>query len=120
MSEDDTQYLLLDMLLAARAAVSRTQHATWQEFQRDAALQDAVMRPIQVIGEAAAKIRADFREEHPEIPWHDVIGMRHRLVHDYRRIDREIVWDTARNALPSLIAVLEPLVPTPDQDEASS
>ena len=99
MSEDDTPYLLLDMLLAARAAVGRTQHVTWQEFERDPSLQDAVMRPIQVIGEAAAK---------------------HRLVHDYRRIDREIVWDTARNALPSLIVALERLVPTPDQEEAGS
>jgi uncharacterized protein with HEPN domain len=99
MSEDDTPYLLLDMLLAARAAVDRTQHVTWQEFERDPSLQDAVMRPIQVIGEAAAK---------------------HRLVHDYRRIDREIVWDTARNALPSLIVALERLVPTPDQEEAGS
>jgi uncharacterized protein with HEPN domain len=120
MSEDDTPYLLLDMLLAARAAVDRTQHVTWQEFERDPALQDAVMRPIQIIGEAADKIRADFQEEHPEIPWHDVIGMRHRLVHDYRRIDREIVWDTARNALPSLIVVIEALVPPPDQEEGDS
>jgi len=114
MSEDDTSFLLLDMLIAARAAVERTEGVTWEQILRAAALQDAVMRPIQIIGEAAFQMSAEFRESHREIPWHDMIGMRHRLVHGYRQIAREIVWDTVRNSLPALIVMLEPLVPPPE------
>jgi len=108
---------LLDILLAARKALEFTDGVTSDRFMQDDLLQNAVMRLISIIGEAAGKVSTEFRQAHPEIPWHDIIGMRHRLVHDYFRVDVARVWDTIQNDLRPLIAAVEPLVPpdTPDR-----
>ena len=107
---------LLDILIAARRTLEFTAGKTQEEFARDDLIQNAVMRLVTIIGEAANRVSPDFRAAHPEIPWRDIIGMRHRLVHDYFKVDVARVWDTIRNDLRPLIAALEPLVPpdTPD------
>ena len=108
--------LLLDLLIAARKIVRYTDASTLEEFAGSDVLQDAVMRQIQIIGEAASRISPETREKHPHIPWHEMIGMRHRLVHQYREIDVQRVWDAARISVPELIAAIEPLVP-PNEGE---
>ncbi len=102
---------LLDMLLAARKAQQFNQGVTWEQFQSDDLLQNATMRQIQIIGEAARKVSPEFNQAHPEIPWHEIIGMRHRLVHDYFHIDPVRVWEVVEKDLPVLISLIEPLVP---------
>jgi uncharacterized protein with HEPN domain len=57
-------------------------------------------------------VSAEFRDAHPEIPWREMIGLRHRLIHEYFRIDLRRVWDTVQRDLPKLITLIEPLVPT--------
>ena len=84
MWRDDA--FLLDMLLAARRVLKYAQGLDFQRFENDEILQDAIVRRIQIIGEAARKISQEFKEEHPEISWFEVIGMRHRLIHEYFRI----------------------------------
>jgi uncharacterized protein with HEPN domain len=105
---------LLDMLLAARKAQRFTQGTSWEHFHSDDLLQNATMRQIQIVGEAARKISPEFKQAHPEIPWHEIIGMRHRLVHDYFQIDPVRVWEVVEKDLPVLISLIEPLVP-PDE-----
>jgi uncharacterized protein with HEPN domain len=68
------------------------------------------------VGEAAAKVSAGFRAEHPEIAWREMTGMRHRLIHGYAEVRFDLVWTVARERLPPLIAKLELLVP-PDAGE---
>lgn len=80
-------------------------------FNADELRQHAVMRLIQIIGEAARKVSDEYQEEHPEIPWRLVIGMRNRLVHEYFRIIPEKVWEVVEKDIPGLISHLEPLVP---------
>lgn len=109
MSRDDA--LLLDMLLSARKAIRFTQDVDSAKFNNDELIQNAVMHVIQVIGEAATKVSDAFKAAHPEIPWKAISGMRHRLVHDYTRIDVPTVWRVVQNHLPPLIAQLEPLIP---------
>lgn len=53
----------------------------------------------------------EFSSTHPEIPWADIIGMRHKAVHDYLGVDEDIVWQVVTEDLPRLVAALEPLVP---------
>ncbi len=116
MYQDD-EALVLDMLIAARQATKYVAGVTVEEYYGDEVLQDALMHQVQIIGEAASRVSAPFRDGHPEIPWADIVGMRHRLVHDYRRINRDVVWKVANDDLPALIAVLEPLVPPePEED----
>lgn len=81
------------------------------EFENDELIQNAVMHVIQVVGEVATKVSDAFKTAHPEIPWKAIAGMRHRLVHDYTRIDVPTVWRVVQTHLPPLIAQLEPLVP---------
>lgn len=113
MRRDDA--LLLDALIAARRIVRYTRGVSQDEFSRDEILQDAVLRQIQIIGEAASRISPETREANRDIPWHEMIGMRHRLVHDYNKIDLSRVWDAALNSVPNLVSLLEPLVP-PDEE----
>jgi uncharacterized protein with HEPN domain len=102
---------LLDMLVAARKALKFTAGTTWAQFQEDEIAQNAVMHQIQIIGEAARNVSPECRESHPQIPWKRIVGMRHRLVHEYFRIIPERVWDVVARDLRPLIACLEPLVP---------
>jgi uncharacterized protein with HEPN domain len=64
-----------------------------------------------VIGEAARQVSRDFTVTHPEVPWENIIGMRHKVVHDYLGVDEDIVWQVVTGDLPKLVESLEPLVP---------
>jgi uncharacterized protein with HEPN domain len=105
---------LLDMLLAARKALEFTHGMSREQFLANEMAQQAVMRLIQVIGEAARQISSGFKEAHPDIPWPGIVGMRHRLVHEYFRINAAEVWLVVDRDLPDLIPRLELLVP-PDE-----
>ena len=70
---------LLDMLLAARKAQAFTRGVSWEQFQNDEILQNAVMRVVQIIGGAAGRVSPEYKQAHPDIPWRGIIGMRHRL-----------------------------------------
>jgi uncharacterized protein with HEPN domain len=89
---------------------------TREDFERSPLHQDAVMRALEVVGEAARKVSDETRKMHPEVPWVDMVGMRHRLAHDYLRVDLQRVWDTVREDAPKLIALIEPLVPPPTSE----
>jgi uncharacterized protein with HEPN domain len=66
----------------------------------------ACVHLVQVIGEAASRVSAETRARNPEVPWRQIIGMRHRVVHGYLEVDLEIVWQVISDDLPELIAVL--------------
>ncbi|MBI4647320.1 MAG: DUF86 domain-containing protein [Bacteroidia bacterium] len=65
-------------------------------------LQDAVIRQLEIIGEATKKISDNLKEKHPDIPWKDIAGMRDKLIHDYIDIDLSVVWKTASEDVPFL------------------
>ena len=112
MRPDDI--LLVDMLLAARDAVEFLKGKSPEEFARDRMCQLAVIKSIETVGEAASRISEPFRETHPQLPWQDIVGMRHRLVHGYFDIDLDRVWRTVQEDLPPVIALIETLVPQPE------
>jgi uncharacterized protein with HEPN domain len=70
----------------------------------------ALVKEIEIVGEAASQISQEAREQLPGIPWADIVGMRHRLVHAYFDINLEILWQTVQGDLPSLVAELEQVV----------
>lgn len=110
MPRSDAAYLL-DMLLAARDALSFTTGMSFDDFVRDRRTQLSVLKSVEIVGEAAAQVGEDTKRAHPDIPWREIVGMRNRLVHAYFAIDLRLVWDTVRDDLPALISLLEPLVP---------
>ena len=109
MRRDDAW--LLDMLLAARDAVRFATPLTFPEFEADRLRQLAILKSVEIIGEAASRISEETKAEHPNVPWTQIIGMRNRLVHAYFAIELDIVWKAVQDDLPPLIAQLEALVP---------
>ena len=111
---------LLDMLLAARKVRQFTQGVGWEQFEKDDLIQNATMRQIQIIGEASRKVSVEYQQDHPEIPWLKIIGMRNKLVHEYFRIIPERVWDVVEKDIPELIRLVEPLVPPDEPSESEA
>jgi uncharacterized protein with HEPN domain len=114
--ERDLVYLL-DILLSARLIQQFTQDVDEEIFRFDQMRQDAVIRRIQIIGEATRHISPEFRKAHPEIPWQQMAGMRNKLTHEYRRVDLDQVWNVTQQDIPVLIMLLTPLVPPEGPDE---
>jgi uncharacterized protein with HEPN domain len=108
---------LLDMLLAARQARDLCKGQTREAFLGNDVIQAAVFYWLTVLGEAARTVSAETRQTQAEIPWSDIIGLRNILVHQYGRVNPQIVWDIVRSNVPALIAVLESIVP-PEESEA--
>ena len=111
----DESYLL-DILIAARKLMRYTSGATWEEFKKNELLQDGIVRQLAVIGEAVRMVSRETKDRHPEISWQEIVGMRHKLVHEYFRIDLAKVWDAAEKDVPELVRLIEPLVP-PEETE---
>jgi len=104
---------LLDILNAARAAVQYLANHSVESFSADTQCQDAVIRRLEMVGEAARRVSAARRSTLTEIPWEQMIGIRNVMIHDYDDIDLLIVWDTVTKDLPPLIRQLEGIVPPP-------
>lgn len=76
--------------------------ANYQQFLADKMMIDAVVRELEIIGEATSNLSKHFRSSHPEIPFRDIIDMRNVLIHDYAGVNTLIVWETCKNDLPPL------------------
>ena len=110
MPKDDLVYVG-HMLDTARLAVAKVEGITRAEFDADENLRLALTHLVQTIGEATRQVSPGFREAHPEIPWAKIVGMRHRVVHDYLHVDYDIVWGVVTRDLSPLIAALARIVP---------
>ena len=107
-----------DIVSAARWIELYVAEVSAEEFAGDPMRQDAVVRQITIIGEAARRLSEDFRLAHSEIPWREIIGMRNMAVHAYDRIDVGEVWRVACHDVTELVESLTPLLPPlPPPDE---
>ena len=109
MSRDDTY--LVDILESAKIALDYVFDKTWDEFHEDMQMQDAVVRRIEIVGEAARRISQETRDKYPQIPWREMTSMRNLVIHEYDVVDINQVWDTVQNKLPPLIEELSKIVP---------
>lgn len=108
MKKNDHVYLdhILDAICKIEGFVNGL---TKFDFDRSVLTQDAVIRNIEIIGEATKKISKQFSQSHPEIPWQDMAGMRDKLIHDYLDVDLEVVWKTVESDLPLLKELIQKL-----------
>ncbi|SRR6266508_1944179 len=109
MSRDDTY--LVDILESAKIAVDYISDKTWEEFQEDMQCQDAVLRRIEIIGEAARHISPQTHNKYPQIAWRDLTVLRNLVIHQYDAVDINQVWDTVQNKLPPLVEEISKIVP---------
>lgn len=106
----DLQFLL-DMLQSAELIMVYTAQCSKDKFLENLQLQDAVIRRLLVIAEAARRVSETTRQALPNISWQEINGMRNRLVHEYNDVNLNIVWDVVQSEIPPLIAELKLQVP---------
>ena len=107
MSKRDPRICLQQMLDHAREASSLFEGRTRADLDSDRLLNLSLVRLLEVVGEAAHRIPTEKRVDYPQIPWVEVIGLRHRLIHGYDRVDFDILWNILKDDLPALIENLE-------------
>ena len=110
MSRRDDKTLLRDMIEAARSAISAIEGSEQAALAADHVRALGLVKCVEIVGEAAGRLSADLRTRHPEIPWHQINGMRNRLVHEYFDIDYEQVWKALTEDLPPLIEKWETIL----------
>ena len=88
-----------------------------KSFLADPMIQDAVIRNLEVIGEASRRVGAEYQAAHPEIPWREMAGLRNILIHDYESVNLEKIWQVVEKELPSVKGALEKILPPLDQLE---
>jgi len=109
MPKDDAVYVghMLDMARQARELVASRTRA---DYDADVALRLALAHLVQNIGEAARRVSPQLQQAHPDIPWRNIVGIRHKVVHDYFYVDYDIIWDVVTSDLPGLVSKLELIV----------
>lgn len=98
-SDDVYLHHILDAIIQVETYVVGVNEA---EFYRERMVQDAVVRQLEIIGEASRRLSDDFCAKHTKIPWRAIIGMRNRIAHDYINVDVKIVWEVVQHDLPNL------------------
>jgi len=110
MSKRSVDLLIDDILLAIARIEQYCKNLVFDIFSQDQKTIDAVVRNLEIIGEAANRLPDDFKEKYFEIEWHKIIGLRHRIVHDYFGIDIEIIWHILQKDLPEFKESLKQII----------
>lgn len=109
MSKRDPDVLLEDIRSSIDKIERYTAGLSEASFLADEKTMDAVVRNLEIIGEAAKQLPAEFKTRSPAIPWSQIAGLRNRIVHDYAGIDRQLVWQIVKTAIPKLAVQIEEL-----------
>lgn len=104
MSERTDKDFLNHIAEALKRTVSYTEKMTCEDFLGDTKTQDAVIRNIEIIGEATKNLSDTVRDRYPEIPWKGLAGMRDRLIHQYFGVNLDIVWNAVKEELPEILS----------------
>jgi uncharacterized protein with HEPN domain len=109
MKKDDRIYL--DHILESfTKAIQYLNNVSYEAYMADEEKQDAIIRKIEVAGEATKRLSSEIRKKYGHVPWRAIAGMRDKLIHDYFNVDLEMVWETATKDIPSLIPEIETIL----------
>lgn len=110
-------HFLVDILEAGERIAAYITGLEYEDFLASQLVIDAVMRNLQIIGEAAKRLTPELKAEHPDLPWREMAGLRDRVVHDYFGINYEIVWNVITDELPILTPQIDAM--TENESEES-
>lgn len=110
MPEREWRFFLLDIAFCIQRIETYTAGMKREEFFADPKTMDAVMRNLEVIGEASKKLPEVIKQKYPNIEWRKLSGLRDILIHHYFGIDEDIIWDVLANKIPEVRSELEPIL----------
>jgi uncharacterized protein with HEPN domain len=110
MSKRPVELLLDDILEAIGRIEQYIKALSFDAFSKDQKSIDAVVRNLEIIGEAANRLPDDFKAKYWEVEWHKVVGLRHRIIHEYFGIDLEIIWQILHKDMPELHNALSQII----------
>ena len=110
MSKRKDVDLIRDIVESIERIISSTRNTAYNDFVHDHKTQDAVIRNIEIMGEAVKSLSEKTRIDNANIPWNNIAGTRDKLIHDYFGVDIDEVWLTAKNDLPALKSRLEAII----------
>lgn len=111
MSRHSDTVRMQHMLDHAREAACLARGKAREELDSDRVLCLALVRLLEIVGEAASRIPAETRDKHAGIPWPEIVGLRNRLIHGYDSVDLDILWQIVTADVPALVAELEKIIP---------
>jgi uncharacterized protein with HEPN domain len=110
------QASIIDIVRAGQLILQFAQGLNRDQLESDLRTQSAILYQIAIMGEATKRLSREFREQHPEVPWDDIAGMRDVVAHQYDRIDLDIVWQVIQRNIPELLNMLVILLPNQDSE----
>lgn len=113
----DYRLFLDDIKIACQKVLRYTGDMNYEQFINDEKTYDAVVRNLEVIGEAAKKIPDEVRERYPDIEWKKISGFRDIAIHEYYNMDEEILWDVVKNRIPELLEQVTEILTEVDEEE---
>jgi uncharacterized protein with HEPN domain len=98
----DYQDFIQDILKSIDEILTFTKNTGYDDFMKNSMMKYAIIRCLEVIGEAAKRIPAPVRNKYADVPWKDMIAMRNKVIHEYFGVDSEILWQTIKEDIPAL------------------
>ncbi len=107
MSKREDRELIMDMLIACEKIIKYTKGLSYEDFRRNDMVIDAVVRNIEILGEASKNVSEELRRRYPEVEWREISRTRDKIIHFYFGVDLSIIWDIITVDIPSLRKKLE-------------
>ena len=108
---------LMDIYRSGQLIVEFAKGMNRDDLELDIQKQSAILYQMQIVGEATKRLSRECREQHPELPWNKMAGMRDIIVHQYDRLDLDLIWRTIQESIPAMLEAIAPLLPVNPEEK---